>query len=239
MAIIPDDEDLPAGPCADCGDTFPGELLDDAGLCFDCDNLAITRAIKAEVDAEDRAAVEEAWVVLDKMYADIDAEEAAGAEAVWQKHLEETNPWEWLRDRERAVKKREITRREQRQDGYDADDASTGDLANVEPDWEAFDGMTMDVVRSTIGKMPAILSRTDGRTILYAQKVNTVAARPNGGKSWVAIKTAIEVVERGGRVLMLDFDNKRPSVLAGGLSICRWKRLSRTKRLSSSRMWSW
>ena len=59
------------------------------------------------------------------------------------------------------------------------------------------------------------LSRTDGRTVLYAGRVNTIAARPNGGKSWIAIKVAIEVVERGGRVLMLDFDNKRPSVLAG------------------------
>ena len=122
-----------------------------------------------------------------------------------------------LADRERTVKERELSRRERRQDGYDAQDAAatTTELAPVEPDWDTFDAMRMDVVRSTIGKLPAILSRTDGRTILYAQKVNTIAARPNGGKSWLAIKCAVEVVERGGRVLMLDFDNKRPGVLAG------------------------
>ena len=120
-----------------------------------------------------------------------------------------------LVDRERTVKERELSRRERRQDGYDAQDAEATEPAAVEPDWDTFDAMRMDVVRSTIGKLPAILSRTDGRTILYAQKVNTIAARPNGGKSWLAIKCAVEVVERGGRVLMLDFDNKRPSVLAG------------------------
>ena len=43
---------------------------------------------------------------------------------------------------------------------------------------------------------------------------NTVAANPNGGKSWLAIKVAIRSrLAPCRRVLMLDFDNKRPSVL--------------------------
>ena len=208
-------DNLPAGPCADCGETFAGELLDDEGLCLVCDVIAYEKVVKAAADAEDAALYKEGMRIWDKALAEVQAQDIARAEAEWAKHLAEVNPWEALRARERTVKDREISRRERRQDGYDADDASTGELANVEPDWEAYDAMTMDVVRSTIGKLPAILSRTDGRTILYAQKVNTVAARPNGGKSWVAIKCAIEVVERGGRVLMLDFDNKRPGVLAG------------------------
>ena len=205
---------LPPGPCADCGKTFAGGLLDDAGLCFACDALAYSKAVRAEreadEDAEDAALYKEGLRVWEKIQNEVEALDIARAEAA----LAEANPWEALRARERKVKDRELTRRETRQNAYDADD-STGELANVEPDWDTFNAMTMEVERATIGKLPAILSRTDGRTVLYAQKVNTVAARPNGGKSWLAIKCAIEVVERGGRVLMLDFDNKRPSVLAG------------------------
>ena len=118
-----------------------------------------------------------------------------------------------LEARELVLKEKLMERRESRQE--EADSTYGVEATEVEPDWEAFEGMTMDVVRAAIGKMPALLSRTDGRTILYAQKVNTVASRPNGGKSWIAIKTAMQAVERGGRVLMLDFDNKRPGVLAG------------------------
>ena len=61
---------------------------------------------------------------------------------------------------------------------------------------------------------PSILSRTDGRTILYAQKVNTIAARPNAGKSFISIKAGDEAMQKGGRVLVLDFDNRRPDTLA-------------------------
>ena len=209
-------------PCADCGEAFAGKLLDDAGLCMACDGLAYSEAVRAEneaeEDAEDAALYKEGMRVWEKALAELEvlklAEDDLWVKEQWQKHLEETNPWEALKARERDVKSRELSRREKRQDDYDADD-STGELANVEPDWDTFNAMTMKVERATIGKLPAILSRTDGRTILYAQRVNTIAARPNGGKSWIAIKVAIEVVERGGRVLMLDFDNKRPSVLAG------------------------
>ena len=189
-------------------------------LSFDCTCAEDMPMRDRELeDAEDAALYKEGMRIWEKALADAQvlklAEDDLWVAEQWQKHLEETDPWEALKARERAVKGRELSRREKRQDGYDANDASTGDLVEVEADWDTFNAMTMDVVRSTIGKLPAILSRTDGRTILYAQKVNTVAARPNGGKNWVAIKCAIEAVERGGRVLMLDFDNKRPSVLAG------------------------
>ena len=207
------DADLPEGRCADCFKTFAGRLLDDNRLCMECDIQAYTKASKAEraaAEAEDLAEIEKARLKWDRDLFEEGLERAKYLEAEWAAE----NPWEALKLRERTVKDREITRRETRQDAYDADADAPG-LAEVEPDWEAFYAFTMKVERASPGKLPAILTRTDGRTIFYAQKVNTCAARPNGGKSWVAIKCAIEVVERGGRVLMLDFDNKRPSVLAG------------------------
>ena len=110
--------------------------------------------------AEDDLWVEEQWQKHKPEWEKQEAEQLL-------KHLEETDPWEALRMRERAVKDRELTRRENRQDSYDADD-STGELANVEPDWDTFNAMTMKVERATIGKLPAILSPnppkdTDGR----------------------------------------------------------------------------
>ena len=163
-----------------------------------CDALAYEKAVEETADAEDAALYKEGMRIWDKALAEVQAQDIARAEAEWAKHLAQANPWEALRARERTVKDRELSRRENRQNAYDTADASTGELANVEPDWDTFNAMTMDVVRSTTGNPPSILSRNDGRTILYAQKVNTVAARPNGGKSWLAIKCAIEVVERRG-----------------------------------------
>ena len=85
----------------------------------------------------------------------------------------------------------------------------------VVADVEGFDAMVMPVESRRKGtNWPAILSRTDGRTLIYAQKVNTIAARPNAGKSFISIKAGDEAMQKGGRVLVLDFDNRRPDTLA-------------------------
>ena len=70
------------------------------------------------------------------------------------------------------------------------------------------------IVSDTVLTLPAVLERTDLRPILYAQKVNYISARPNGHKSWVSYVTTIQAVQSGGRVVILDYDNKRPDVLA-------------------------
>ena len=47
---------LPAGPCADCGETFAGELLDDDGLCLWCELIrggADPAFIKPEREADE------------------------------------------------------------------------------------------------------------------------------------------------------------------------------------------
>ena len=56
--------------------------------------------------------------------------------------------------------------------------------------------------------LPALLTRSDGATIFYAQKFNTCFGEPGMSKSWVALETAIAALEKGGRVLWWDFEDK-------------------------------
>ena len=60
--------------------------------------------------------------------------------------------------------------------------------------------------------LPALLARSDGATILYAGKVNSVFGEPGMGKSWIAIQAALAALEQGGRVLWWDFED-RPDTL--------------------------
>ena len=119
--------------------------------------------------------------------------------------------------RENILQHERIDRRAIAQLDYAAAHAPAQDapVGGVEPDWEAFEAARMSIeIDETALKLGAILERTDLRPILYAQKVNYIAARPNGGKSWLSYKTAIQVIQTGGRVIFLDYDNKRPDVLS-------------------------
>ena len=56
--------------------------------------------------------------------------------------------------------------------------------------------------------LPALLKRSDGATILYANKFNTIFAEPGMVKTWIGIKAALAAIELGGRVLWWDFEDK-------------------------------
>ena len=69
-------------------------------------------------------------------------------------------------------------------------------------------------------RLPAVLERSDGETILYAGKLNSVHGIPGSGKSWVAIIAADAAVSRGGNVLFWDHEDsaatfKRRSLMIG------------------------
>ena len=57
------------------------------------------------------------------------------------------------------------------------------------------------------GRLPALLQRSDGETVLYAKgKLNSIFGLPGTGKSWIAIMAIIEAVMRGGHVIFWDFE---------------------------------
>ena len=67
--------------------------------------------------------------------------------------------------------------------------------------------------RHDTDRLPAILQRDDGSTLLYANKLNSIFGEPGTGKSWIALVTANETLLQGGRVMFWDFEDN-PDTLA-------------------------
>ena len=122
-----------------------------------------------------------------------------------------------LLDRERAVKDRELSRRERRQDGYDAD----ADGGQVEDAGEPLSAFEMPMDGSDLDLAPtAMLQGRDGATLLYDGKLNFLFGTPGSGKSWVALYAIHEALLRDHRAIYWDHEDtpstlKRRSLLIG------------------------
>lgn len=55
---------------------------------------------------------------------------------------------------------------------------------------------------------PSVLLRDDGAALLYPGRVNMIYGSSESAKSWVALKTCLQVIETGERVLYLDFEDE-------------------------------
>lgn len=68
-----------------------------------------------------------------------------------------------------------------------------------------------DVARIVAGDItriePDFLTRTDGLRLFYAGKMHSLQAEPSTGKSWIALLASSEVLEMGGSVLYLDYED--------------------------------
>jgi hypothetical protein len=60
---------------------------------------------------------------------------------------------------------------------------------------------------------PSLFTREDNVSLLYPGLVNAFVGEPEGMKSWAWQFCAVQVLERGGRVLVLDFENSARTVL--------------------------
>ena len=122
-----------------------------------------------------------------------------------------------LQDRERAVKDRELSRRERRQDGYDAD----ADGGQVEDAGEPLSAFETSMDDSDLDIAPtAMLQRKDGETLFYDGKLNFLFGTPGSGKSFVALYAVQEALLRGKRAIHWDHEDtpntlKRRSSLIG------------------------
>ena len=56
-------------------------------------------------------------------------------------------------------------------------------------------------------EMPALLSTQDGDPVFLAGQLNWLSSLPGHGKSWVVLLAAQQVLERGGFVVVFDYDN--------------------------------
>jgi hypothetical protein len=53
---------------------------------------------------------------------------------------------------------------------------------------------------------PSLLVRTDGEALVYRRRLHSISAEPEGGKGWLTLHIAAEVIGTGDNVLMLDFE---------------------------------
>ena len=192
---------------------------------------------EADRDAEDAAIYKEGMRIWDKALAEVRAQNEARAQAAcqeWDKQQDEELADQArdakareleLKARERAVKDRELSRREKRQDGYDADDDDeSGQVEGGEP-LAAFetpmDGSDLDIAPT------AMLQRMDGEPLLYKGKINWLFGSPGGGKSWIALYCVHETLLQGHRVAYWDHEDvaatqKRRSNLLGLDLVAAW-----------------
>lgn len=59
---------------------------------------------------------------------------------------------------------------------------------------------------------PTILTRADGQALFYAGKMHVLQAEPSSGKSWIALFAALEVLNMGGSVIFLDYEDQAVSI---------------------------
>src|SRR4051812_7297884 len=60
---------------------------------------------------------------------------------------------------------------------------------------------------------PSILTRGDGRALLYAKRVHAVFGEPEACKGWLALAACAEALEAGERVVYVDFEDSASSVV--------------------------
>ena len=89
--------------------------------------------------------------------------------------------------------------------------------ANLAAMADQFNALAQPVSLTDPPDLPAILSRDDGRLILYESRLNSVFGEPSVGKTWIAILAVIQAIRSGSNVLWWDFED-RASTLATRLA---------------------
>lgn len=66
---------------------------------------------------------------------------------------------------------------------------------------------------------PAYLARSDGRRLLYAGRLHAFNAPPESGKSWLALAAGREIIEEGGAVIYLDYEDTEKGIVGRLLAL--------------------
>ena len=177
-------------PCQYCGTPVEPSAYGEPYEWHDCDG-----AVKALKDANER--VKESQLKPEKPTL-----------IPRRKFTVEASPKEKFEQRKREHELRKIERTEAYWEHQDLERLAE----NVEQDGD-FDSYTVDLSGDVDDTpLPAILERSDGRTLLYSGKVNSLFGIPGSGKSWIALLAAHETVLRGGRAILWDFEDSPQTV---------------------------
>ena len=123
-----------------------------------------------------------------------------------------------LDQRKAAVEEAELAERERRQARVEAANASND--APAQPLGLSLADFTREVSLLDVERLPAAFERTDGATLLYEGRFNTLYGEAAVGKTWTAQMVAIQRLRAGRRVLWWDAED-RPETLAKRLQLLR------------------
>ena len=113
----------------------------------------------------------------------------------------------------RSVKRQEIHDK-QRHSAQEQRRMDRVDARWVESESDTVDGgltladFTQEVTLLEVERLPAAFTRSDGQTLLYEGRFNTVYGETAIGKSWLALMAAIERLREGRNVFWWDFEDR-------------------------------
>ena len=72
---------------------------------------------------------------------------------------------------------------------------------------------TLPLVPGGASTIPALLTRSDGRTLLYEGRLNSLFGEPGLAKSWIALMACIEALQGGARVIWWDHEDRPDTIV--------------------------
>ena len=90
------------------------------------------------------------------------------------------------------------------------------DQTDTTNSWSAVDLITVVAgiqAGQIIGPVPTLLPRTDGVPLVYRGDIHSISGEPESCKGWIAASGAKPILERGGHVLYVDFEDGAPSIV--------------------------
>ena len=114
-----------------------------------------------------------------------------------------------LRDREQAVKGRELARSEQRLDKFEAAAEAEPTEEDEQPDFASFQE---EITLLDVKRLPSAFVRDDLETLLYEGVYNTIFGEVSSAKSWTGLMSVIQQLHAGRRVIWWDNEDRATTV---------------------------
>lgn len=109
------------------------------------------------------------------------------------------------------VKKFQVVSEERARKLQDTPSEDRDPLAERTCAWESVD-LKPYLADPHVGPKPGVLRRTDGVALLYPGRVNSLYGESESGKTWIALHAVQQVLDRGGRVVIIDCEDG-PTIL--------------------------
>ena len=80
--------------------------------------------------------------------------------------------------------------------------------------YQEFAAHTQPLTTTPQPKLPAVLHRSDGETLLYESRFNSLHGAPGEGKTWVSLFCVVQAIRAGSRCAVWDFEDRAATTAA-------------------------